>query len=532
MLAPRSQPRWVWITAGLVVALAAWLLTERRGGMPATGPFHADVSREGAAPGSAGPGLGIEAPTRTEAGGGESFAAPGIPTASQGDALTVIVEKPTREPAAGLTCEWRDNSSAAHFRDTTDHNGVVRIPRNLRGQGNRFLRICVSPIWWLDALDLSFDQQHTLVLPATAEVEIEVVGIDRSDQSSKDLKFYVAFQDADDSRGGWHQQELLDGMPRRRLALEGWPHALSSGRHRIDLPAASVYSIRVAGEELRAEPVQYVCRPPARAVFSLVADPQARLQLVEHGNPVPVAGVANLFCKGWSTSLRVAGGVCVIPTIVAERMRRIDADYNATILLSDGRFLDLRPAQLPWDEQTRTCRVDVAHAVSSVVVATARSEDPRWLRGEQWNGSSFPIDGGCIGNPLTVACNREQHALRLLRLPETWSRIWLTYADGGVLLVTNAPGTGPQASELEVVRVLRVDFAKDVAPLVEQYGSQTVTFELKVNGHPETLAAPIDIVRVDNAGDCAGMQWRKVVVRGAAGQIIVAGGGHRVVVAQ
>ncbi len=500
--------------------------------MPATDPVHTDVSGVGTAPGPASQGFRIEAPTRTDAGGSEPSAAHGVPTASQGDALTVIVEKPTREPAAGLACEWRDNSNAALFRATTDQNGVVRIPRNMRGQGDRFLRICVSPIWWLDALDLSFDQQHTLVLPATAEIEIEVFGIDRSDQGSKDLKFYVAFQNPDGSREDPYQQELLDGMPRRRLALESWPHALSSGRHRIDLPAAFLYSIEVAAEELRANPVRHVCRPPARAVFSLVADPKPRLQFVEQGNPVPVAGVAHLFSKGRSQSLRVVGGVCLVPTGLAERMRRIDEDFHAAILLSDGRFLDLRPAQLPWDERTRTSRVDVAHAVYSVEVATARSEDPRWLRGEQWNAGSFPIQGSAIGEPLKVAFAREQHALRLLRLPESWSRIWLAYADGGVLLVTNATGATPQASELEVVRVLRVDFAKDVAPLVEQFGSQTVTFELKVNDHPETLAAPIDVVRVDSAGDCAGMQWEKVVVRGATGQIIVAGGRHRVVVAQ
>ena len=64
VLPPRSQLRWVWITAGLAVALAAWLLTERRGAMPATDPVHTDVS--GAMPLTSDLALGVPSEDRLE----------------------------------------------------------------------------------------------------------------------------------------------------------------------------------------------------------------------------------------------------------------------------------------------------------------------------------------------------------------------------------------------------------------------------------------------------------------------------------
>jgi hypothetical protein len=165
-------------------------------------------------------------------------------------------------------------------------------------------------------------------------------------------------------------------------------------------------------------------------------------------------------------------------------------------------------------------------------MGTGRQEDPKYLQGELWDGSRFPVDASSLGEARQACFVRAGEQCRFYRLPAEWSRLMLAYSNGSVLVANMEQGRGVSVRSAKVERVLTLDFEKDVKPLVAQYGGLGVTFEARLDQRSETQAVPLDMVWIESPGDCSGRVWNKNLVEGVRGEIITYCGSRRVVFQQ
>lgn len=374
---------------------------------------------------------------------------------------------------------------------------------------------------------------HRLSLPplATVHVRVKYPGDDATVRSFG-LKVYCHLLDPPAERvpfGG-----ASDDRVTAEIVMSAYPQCMDVGGSAFELPAVGLYRIAGASDSHEVAPTDYVLRPPASVEFELV-QPLAvpKLELTEAGRRAGVAGelfVLQRFGSSNSvTRIRLAGGIAFIP---AGRMQSALDSTFLTVLLEDGRLLEGSLAEFSWDDARKTISRDMATARTALRVQTGVDTDPKLILGRCWDHSPFPVNGGAsIGEPGCACYVRSGSALSLHRLPGQWAMLRLVYADGSVIAVERFDHE-VRTSMVERVRALEVDFAKSVKPLVAEHGRALVKFELQADSYADTLVAVVDLVAVDLPGDCDGKVWRKDLVAGARGEIVVEVPGRRIVLAR
>jgi hypothetical protein len=459
--------------------------------------------------------------------------APFVPTGApaQGDHPSWALHVASHEgaPAAGLVCEFRTPGSQVLFRGETDHAGRIDLPSNLTGSDDRFLRFYVGAVCWVEFRGVVFENPTHLSLPPLqrCSVTIDVPAYLRAEERE-----YKLFCTRCDRSGGKLAEPVVTksaGESVTSVLLSPWPLVVRDGTTDFLAPANTQLLIEATSNHARLTPPSHVASAPCSLRFLFDGRVPCTLLQVEDALGSELVDGEVFFVIGqWSTTrLPLTAGRAVITKELWSHLSSQEAVAPlVTIVSSTGGFFSaplhsIRRTISADSPPDTILHVDASSLSGGLRIDTTFDDPATSTYGHRADGSVFPID-------REVSLREPERAFRCQigrevafhRLPSTWSRLVLVWSDGRVTTIERAGDQGGRQHRMPAERTLDLDFARDVAPLVEAHGAVLVSFRLYVDGKAQIHPLQLDLIIVETPADCRGLHWSKTVVSGARAEIV------------